>query len=51
MNTYVLSVCIEVEVDAFNEADAREAAEQVFGEGTAAGLDVTDFRVVECAER
>lgn len=50
MNRYVISVTLQVEVDAFNATDALEAVEDVFGPGAAVGLSVTDLRVNNVAE-
>ena len=50
MNRYNISVLLQVEVEAFDEADALEAVEDTFGPGEAGGLNVKDFEVVEVAE-
>jgi hypothetical protein len=47
MNTYIVSVNLQVEVQAFNEEDAFEAVEDVFGTGDTCGLNVMEFTVNE----
>lgn len=47
MNTYKFTVLLQVEVDAYDESDAADAVQDVFGIGDSAGLDVTNFEVVE----
>lgn len=49
MNTYIVSVALDVEVQAFSLEDAIEAVEDCFGEGDSCGLNVTDFEVLEYA--
>ncbi|QIN94087.1 hypothetical protein PP459_gp146 [Streptomyces phage Wakanda] len=50
MKRYVYSVLLQVEVEAFSEADAHEAVEDCFGEGSNCGLNVLDFEVVDSDE-
>lgn len=50
MNTYMVSVVLQVEVQAFSQQDAIEAVADVYGEGDSCGLNVTDFEVVDYAE-
>lgn len=45
MNTYIVSVNLQVEVQAFSEEDALESVEDVFGLGDTCGLNVTEFTV------
>lgn len=45
MNTYVMSVVLQVEVQAFDEGDAFEAVEDCFGQGEACGLKVLEFEI------
>lgn len=47
MNTYKVSVALEVEVQAFDESDALEAVSDCFGPGTSAGIDVTEYKVLD----
>ncbi len=47
MNTYLMSVTLQVKVDAFDEGDAFEAVEDCFGQGDACGLEVVEFEVNE----
>jgi hypothetical protein len=47
MKRYVYSVLLQVEVEAFSEADAQEAVQDCFGEGSNCGLNVLDFEVVD----
>lgn len=47
MNTYRVSVALEVEVEAFDENDALEAVTDVFGPGDTCGLDVTEFQILD----
>lgn len=50
MKRYVYSVLLQVEVEAFSEADAQEAVSDCFGEGSNCGLNVLDFEVVDSDE-
>jgi hypothetical protein len=50
MKRYVYSVLLQVEVEAFSEADAYEAVEDCFGAGSNCGLNVLDFEVVDSDE-
>lgn len=50
MNTYTISVTLEVNVEAFDAADAMEAVDDVFGPGGCAGLNVTDLKVNSVVE-
>lgn len=45
MNTYMVSVTLQVEVQAFDESDARDAVVDCFGEGDFCGLEVLDSEV------
>ena len=47
MNTYMVSVMLQVEVEAFDESDARDAVEDCFGEGEFCGLTVIDTEVTD----
>lgn len=47
MNTYRVSVAIEVEVQAFDEGDALEAVQDCFGPGDQAGLKVTEYQLLD----
>jgi hypothetical protein len=49
MNTYMVGVVLQVEVQAFNEQDALEAVNDCFGQGEACGLNVTEFEVTDYA--
>lgn len=50
MKRYIYSVLLQVEVDAYSEADAKEAVTDCFGEGSNCGLNVLDFEVVDSDE-
>lgn len=50
MNRYSFSVLLQVEVDAFDQADATEAVEDTFGPGETGDLNVTRFEVVGVRE-
>jgi hypothetical protein len=50
MNTYMVSVVLNVEVEAFSEDDALDAVHDCFGEGSTCGLNVTDYEVIDHAE-
>lgn len=45
MNTYLVSVVLQVEVQAFDEGDALTAVEDCFGPGDSCGLKVTEFEI------
>lgn len=47
MNSYRVSIALEVEVPAFSEQDALEAVEDVFGMGDTCGLEVVEFQVLD----
>jgi hypothetical protein len=47
MNTYMVSVMLQVEVEAFDESDARDAVVDCFGEGEFCGLQVVDSEVTD----
>jgi hypothetical protein len=47
MNTYMVSVTLQVEVEAFDESDAREAVIDCFGEGDFCGVQVLDTEVTD----
>jgi len=47
MERYLFSVLLKVEVEAFTEADAQEAIQDCFGEGSVCGLNVVDFEVTD----
>jgi hypothetical protein len=49
MNTYIVDVVLQVEVQAFSEQDALEAVNDCFGQGEACGLNVTEFEVTDHA--
>ena len=46
METYEVSILLKVEIDAFSEEDALDAAHDAFGEGEVCGLNVTEYEVV-----
>lgn len=50
MNTYIVGVSINVEVEAFSEEDAIEAVADCFGPGDSCGLNVVDFEITDHAE-
>lgn len=50
MDTHVFSVMLSVEVEAFSEADAREAVRDCFGEGDFCGVEVSDFEILDHEE-
>ena len=50
MKTYNLTLRLEVSVDAFEEVDAIEAAEDIFGVGQDCGIEVKNFEVLDCVE-
>lgn len=43
----MVSVMLQVEVEAFNSKDAVEVVEDCFGEGESCGLQVQDFEVLD----
>ena len=45
MNTYLMSVVLQVEVQAFDEGDAFELVEDCFGRGETCGLKVMEFEI------
>jgi hypothetical protein len=45
MERYVLHVSLEVEVEAFDLADAIDAVHDAFGEGSTCGVDINSFKV------
>lgn len=47
METYLLTVTMQVEVQAYGIGDAFEAVEDCFGQGEACGLKVTEFEVTD----
>ena len=46
-NKYVLTLYLRVEIEAFSEADAREAVEDAFGEGEACGFNIHDCETLD----
>lgn len=50
MNKYKVVLSLQVEVEAFDSADAMEAVVDVFGPGETAGVTVTDLKVKNVAE-
>ena len=50
MRTFVYSVLMQVEVDAFDEDDASQAIQDCFGEGDACGLEVLNVEVLDFEE-
>ena len=46
----MVSVVLQVEVEAFTEDDALDAVHDCFGEGSTCGLNVTDYEVIDHAE-
>lgn len=47
MERYYVEVLLKVEIDAFSEEDALDAAHDAFGEGEVCGLNVVEYRVIE----
>lgn len=47
MKTYEFVLEVKVKVEAYNDADAREIVEDVFGLGADCGLEVTDMKIVK----
>jgi hypothetical protein len=47
MNTFMVSVMLQVEIEAFDESDARDAVVDCFGEGDFCGIEVKDFEVTD----
>jgi hypothetical protein len=47
MNTFMISVMLQVEVEAFDESDARDAVVDCFGEGDFCGVTVKDYEVTD----
>lgn len=47
MKTYVFSVMLSVEVEAFDESDARDAVKDCLGEGDFCGVEVSDFEILD----
>ena len=47
MNTHVFAVLLQVEVEAFDESDARDAVKDCFGEGDFCGVEVNDFEILD----
>lgn len=47
MNKYIFALLLQVEVEAYNAEDAKEAIEESFGEGSACGLNVVEFEVLD----
>lgn len=47
MNTYTFTLEVKVEVEAYNEADAEDAVQDVFGRGEDCGITVTDLKITE----
>lgn len=45
----MVSVVLNVEVEAFSEGDALEAVHDCFGEGSTCGLNVVDYEVTDHA--
>lgn len=45
MNTYKVTVAVEVEVESFDESDAVDLVEDAFGTGDYSGYKVTKFVV------
>ena len=50
MNKYLISIALQVEVEAFSQEDALEAVTDCYGEGDASGLRVTEFELLDHAE-
>lgn len=47
MNTYEYEVILQVRVDAFDESDAWDAVQDVFGVGEELGVTITDCEYKE----
>ncbi len=50
MNTYFVSVNLQVEVNAFSQEDALDSVEDCFGVGDACGLQVVEFEIFDHTE-
>lgn len=50
MNTYKMMVCLEVSVDAFNEADAVEMVDEEFGEGSLGVITIDKLSITNISE-
>lgn len=50
MNTYRLTVTVEVEVDCFDESDACDSVIDAFGPGEYGGYSVKEFEVTSIKE-
>lgn len=50
MKTYMFAVLLQTEVQAPNEADAREILEDTLGKGESCGLNVAEFEVLDSDE-
>lgn len=47
METYEFEVTLRVSVEAFDQSDAKELVEDVFGPGSDCGIEVTNFNIKE----
>jgi hypothetical protein len=47
MERYMISVVLNIEVEAFSESDALDAVHDTFGEGSTCGLNVVDYEVTD----
>lgn len=47
MNTFMVSVMLQVEVEAFDASDAEDAVIDCFGEGDFCGVSVKDCEVTD----
>lgn len=50
MNTYSMTVTMQVEVDAYEEADAVDLIDENFGEGEYAACRVTEMKITGIKE-
>jgi len=50
MNTYMVSVMLQVQVEAFSDSDATEVITDCFGEGDFCGVDVQSVEVLDFEE-
>lgn len=42
---YLMNVCMQIEVQAFTPGDAREAVEEVFGDGVFGAIEVLSHEI------
>ena len=44
---FILSVLLQVEVEAYDENDAKDAVHDSFGEGSICGMEIKDYEVTD----